>query len=704
MDDVKLRGEFRAAHLLTFMFISRCCSPVVQLALKSCRERQDAGHHAWHFILSTYQVRDDLYIEQLEEKMTHIRMGEESVSDYCNRARRRMRMAGAEYSTASYISQIVKGLPHGYNLMKRENYAAPMKLNHQQGQRTKPGGGGSGGGRSTNDVDKKRSTRDKGRGGGDRRQDCWICGDPDHLSYECLDRDDNDEDDSKGGRGRSTSRRPRRDAKPRKEKHTSKKTSSTKDVDNSSGKGRGDGEASCSMVGVVEPTVSLALEAGEDFQAMAAAVQASPMAVLLESGCSYHLMGKKVVFVDMVPSDGVKHVRGFNGALQPVKGRGTIALQGKAGKRVLIPDVRYQNGMAEREMRTAVESVRTMLLHMGVQHHWWHLALRQAVWFMVLEQQRGGKLAPKARWGLHLGVSPESKGWEVFDLTNNKVVMSVKVIFYETLLLENRWVLTTKYRIDDTVEREKARLVVQGFTQVCGADYDETYSPSPLLWYRALDSVLLGAGWKKSQVYEALYFKASDVDLLGAGLRRRPAPRQQQPRNAEEAKGAAGGCLRAARGFAGRQGGRVLKTPVSVNAYAELTFDDEEAQERKEEEYWQKVGSLQFAATTSRPDIMFACSKLGSGLTFDGGPESLKLIGYVDANDAGDKQNQTSTDGYVFHMVRRGNFVLKYIPTIEQPVDFLTKALHFPAFNRCSVAIGQVRLADVGDGDDDVQQ
>ncbi|CAI7885387.1 unnamed protein product [Closterium sp. NIES-53] len=105
MDDVGLRGEFRAAHLLTFMVISRCCSPLVQLALRSCRERLDAGHQAWHFILSTYQVRDDLYIAQLEEKMTHIQMGEqESATDYCNRARRilaEMRMAGAEYSTAS---------------------------------------------------------------------------------------------------------------------------------------------------------------------------------------------------------------------------------------------------------------------------------------------------------------------------------------------------------------------------------------------------------------------------------------------------------------------------------------------------------------------------------------------------------------------------------------------------------------------------
>ncbi|CAI5958955.1 unnamed protein product [Closterium sp. NIES-64] len=231
------------------------------------------------------------------------------------------------------------------------------------------------------------------------------------------------------------------------------------------------------------------------------------------------------------------------------------------------------------------------------------------------------------------------------------------------------------------------------------------------------------------------------------------------------------------------QGGRTPKSPVSVDACAQLTFDDEEAQEREEEEYRQKVGSLQFAATTTRPDIAFACSKLG---------KSLELIGYVDADDAGDKQNRTSTGGYVFvyggaavswsssrikcatlssteleyvaatdagkegrrlrfllaefkllvagkpailrvdnksaitvaeglgltgnlkhmerryawleHMVRRGKFVLKYIPTTEQPAEFLTKALHFPAFNRCSVTIGQVRLSDVGDGDDEVQQ
>ncbi|CAI7833083.1 unnamed protein product [Closterium sp. NIES-53] len=99
------------------------------------------------------------------------------------------------------------------------------------------------------------------------------------------------------------------------------------------------------MVGVVEPTVSLAQEGGEEFQAVAAAVQANPMAVLLDSGCSHHLMGTKAVFVNMAPSDDVKHVRGFNGALQPVEGLGTVALQGEGGKRVLIPDILYVPGV-----------------------------------------------------------------------------------------------------------------------------------------------------------------------------------------------------------------------------------------------------------------------------------------------------------------------------------------------------------------------
>ncbi|CAI7896684.1 unnamed protein product [Closterium sp. NIES-54] len=436
--------------------------------------------------------------------------------------------------------------------------------------------------------------------------------------------------------------------------------------------------------------------------------------------------------------------------------------------------------------------------------------------------------------------------------------------------------------------------MVKGFTQIHGADYDETYAPvgsyvtlriflsivaildlhlmqldmknaflqskldrvlymdqlayyndgtgrvckllkslyglkqSPLLWYSALDAVLTGAGWSKSQVDEALYFRAGDNgvacwvlvyvdDLLVASsstamlkelnelleaafelrdispvgkylglkiVRDRPTwklwPHQQSYVDKQRRRFIDEG-----------QTGRRLKTPVSVDAYVELTFDDEDFQSREEEEYRQKASSPQFATTTTRPDIAFACSKLGFGLTFGDGPETLKLVGYTDADDAGDKQTRNSTNGYVFtfggaavswtsqrikcvtlssteseyiaateaakearrlrfllaefelldagtrtnlnvdnkstiavaeglglkgnmkhmerryawlqQMVKRKKVALEYIPTSEQPADFLTKGLHFPAFNQCSVAVGQVRLAEVGD-DDDVQQ
>ncbi|CAI5953526.1 unnamed protein product [Closterium sp. NIES-64] len=1264
-----LRAEFRAVQLLNFTVISRCCSPGVQITLKWCLEYIDVGHWAWHFIESTYQVTDDLFIAQLERQLTHLRMGdEETATDYCNRAR--------------------------YNLLKRLSIAPSTRATLNEDN-------------LSSYILHEEAMQEAER--------------PDHLSFECPDRSDSDDDD-KGSRGRSSSRRHRRGGnRPRKEKQSTKASTSAKDADSAAGgKARDDKTASCSLVGVVEPTISLAPEAGEDFQAVAGAVKANPAVVLLDSGCSHHLMGTKEAFVDLQPTGPIKHVRGFNRALQDVEGCGTVALQGEAGKEVLIPDVLYvpgvqanllsagqlkEHGVKLQEdgdgmlLVSATGEVLGRATYSGLRRRrcagclhidlcgpfrvaakdgslyflllkdrktryvwvkpvakksdalqafvqWLAVAERQtkksvlmlrsdrggeflgkqftdfvngkgiAVWvrnclersalppgtrpyklltgkkpdlslarvwgcmaqFLVPEQERGGKLQLKARWGLHLGVSAASKGWELLDVDADRVVTTSDVVFYEEMslaewksahgpvsdrlsstppsdtssatlpllaevgelateevedvrpptpppptpapplmadlrgltsvsasgdegssgtsplakciasgrrderqvdvglqststgeeqvekqvkeqqptgeqaavkptmeqsatgqlageptageqsagtpaeeqqdaegsddsddggdaeevqpgprrsgrlrrppdffvpaafttvydvddddddllyddaeedeefpeldadmladpehrwdistmtvkealaswkgpavkaameeeirslismetwelverppgvnVMKNRWVLTTKYHIDDTVEREKARLVVKGFTQVYGADYDETFAPvgsyvtlriflsivavlnlnlmqleiknafpqskldrvlymhqpdyfndgsgrvckllkslyglkqPPLLWYLALNNVLVGAGWKKSQVDEALYFKVGKdgvarwvlvyvddllaasgsaamlnelKELLESAFELREISPVQKYLGLEIVRDRSAGKLWLhQQGYADKlrrrfldkeQTRRTPKTPVSVDAYADLTFDDEEAQERQEEEYRQKVASLQFAATTTRPDIAFACSKLGSGLTvrsnqhwrevdrclaylantretaleFGGGPESLELVGYVDADDAAHQVHEVVVDrvgvhgghragkegcrlrflfaefrqlgvgkptvlrvdnksaitvaegmgltgnlkhmerrqAWLQHMVKRGKFSLEYIPTVEQPADFLTKALHYPAFNRCSVTIGQVRLADVGDGDNDVQQ
>ncbi|CAI7731958.1 unnamed protein product [Closterium sp. NIES-54] len=520
-----------------------------------------------------------------------------------------MRTASVDYLTASYLTDVIKGLTCSYNLLNRLSLApiTRAKLNEdsltsyilqdeamQEAEQpselcAQSGGSGSSGWKPTKDADKKKLAKDSGRGGGSRRRERWLCGDPNHLSFECHNRSDSDDVDTKVGRWRSGSRRPRRGrcyvmlsfaftsvCLP---SYVRVQTLGGSADSSAGGKGRDDKEASCSLVGVMEPTVSLAPEAGEDFQAMTAAAQANPAVVLLVSGCPHHLMGTKEVFVDLQPSGDVKHMRGFNGVLQNIHGRGTVPLQGEAGRQVLIPDVLYvlavranllsagqlkENGVKLQEdgngmllvsaagdilgpatytrpflctdlhpclaksttPTTEVVTLRAIVLvtkstpdrlharlaHVGMNTIWrlakhkvaTRLDLKSAsgadlpcvlciggklarhtfpdqgsdtddvlgvvhvdlckpfqpgtmpyqlltgkkpnlslarVWgcmahFLVPEQQRGGKLKPKARCGLHLSVSEESKGWELLDIVDNRVVTTSDVVLYENMSLE----------------------------------------------------------------------------------------------------------------------------------------------------------------------------------------------------------------------------------------------------------------------------
>ncbi|CAI7874241.1 unnamed protein product [Closterium sp. NIES-53] len=311
--------------------------------------------------------------------------------------------------------------------------------------------------------------------------------------FECSDRDDSDEDDIKGRRGRSASRRPLRDERPRKEKQALKKMSSTKDVDSSSGKGRDDGEASYSMVGVVEPPVSLVPEASEDFKVVATAVQANPM-VTVEGRCTVALQGearKQILIPDVLYVPGMQanllsasqlresslNLQGDGDEMQLVLIAGEILSRARFTGRILYTDLRP---CSMRMASTKVVALWTIasatkstpdrwyarLAHVGIDTIK-SLAKHEFATGLDIKPSTGpglpcvscvgGKLArhtfsdkgsnaEEALAVVHINLCGPfrvaakdgslEQGWEVLDLTDNKVATSVKVIFYETLSLE----------------------------------------------------------------------------------------------------------------------------------------------------------------------------------------------------------------------------------------------------------------------------
>ncbi|WVZ89823.1 hypothetical protein U9M48_036181, partial [Paspalum notatum var. saurae] len=115
------------------------------------------------------------------------------------------------------------------------------------------------------------------------------------------------------------------------------------------------------------------------------------------------------------------------------------------------------------------------------------------------------KLAPCSVRCVFLGFSPNHKGYRCLDLSSNRVLLSLHVVFDEdnfpfadrhehAALLRNstwdlvprpqqanvvssKWIFKHKFRADGFLERYKARWVLCGFTQCPGIGYAETFSP-----------------------------------------------------------------------------------------------------------------------------------------------------------------------------------------------------------------------------------
>ena len=140
-----------------------------------------------------------------------------------------------------------------------------------------------------------------------------------------------------------------------------------------------------------------------------------------------------------------------------------------------LPDSPQQNGLAERNNQTVMMKLRAAMIHMDIPDSWWTLALpfvtylrnvlpsahlprtstpylrlygRQPDISMVrvfgcmclykVPENEQGKLRPRARWGIHVGLCNRSKGWRILDIASRKLTDSRNVCFYEDMSF-TRW-------------------------------------------------------------------------------------------------------------------------------------------------------------------------------------------------------------------------------------------------------------------------
>eukprot|EP00253_Pinus_taeda_P020910 PITA_20910 len=87
-----------------------------------------------------------------------------------------------------------------------------------------------------------------------------------------------------------------------------------------------------------------------------------------------------------------------------------------------------------------------------------------------------------------IGAIKKSKTWELVDLPEGKDAIGVK------------WVYKTKNNAEGKIDRHKARLVVKGYKQQQGKDYDETFSPVARM--ETVRTVLSIAAQHKWKIYQ----------------------------------------------------------------------------------------------------------------------------------------------------------------------------------------------------------
>ncbi|CAL8169299.1 unnamed protein product [Prunus armeniaca] len=324
-----------------------------------------------------------------------------------------------------------------------------------------------------------------------------------------------------------------------------------------------------------------------------------------------------------------------------------------------------------------------------------------------------------------------------------------------TNLIGTKWIFKNKTDEQGNVVRNKARLVAQGYTQMEGIDFDETFAPAlyglkqaPRAWYERLSSHLLGNGYVRGSVDKTLFVKRFKKDVLIAQVYvddivvgftsdlhvqdfiyvmtsefEMSLVGELNYFLGLQIKQSHDGIFISQSKYAknlvtkfGLEGAKSARTPMSTSAKIHRDLHGKSVDQTL---YRSMIGSLLYL-TASRPDISFSvgvCARFQSdpneshlfavkriikyvsetiefGLwyTYD---TCVNLVGYSDADWAGCSDDRKSTSGGVFYV---GNNLVSWHSKKQNSVSLSTAEAEYVAAGSCCTQLLWMRqmLEDYG--------
>ncbi|KAE8672542.1 tir-nbs resistance protein [Hibiscus syriacus] len=213
-----------------------------------------------------------------------------------------------------------------------------------------------------------------------------------------------------------------------------------------------------------------------------------------------------------------------------------------------------------------------------------------------------------------------------------------------------KWVYKIKRRPDHSIKRYKARLVARGFSHQYGLDYDETFSQVvKLTTVRVLLALAANKDWNLWQMDVNNAFLHEELDREIYMTQPMGFQSQDHPEYVCKLRKALYGLKQAPRAWYGKIAEFLTKNGYSVTP-ADSSLFVKANEVGVMSRYMQNPKKPHLEAV--QRILRYVKNTIDYGLLYKKG-EDCKLVGYCDADYAGDHDTRRSTTGYVFKLGSR---------------------------------------------------